>query len=174
MAYLISHHPTHHSTEVIVLPDEVFWKILSMKTVRSKDMLLISKTVVSNVIRKHCIAAKWNGHAPDLQAVLLHLGHCPVLRSVDLSCTSVADVSPLSALTGLYLLDLSYTPVADVSPLSALTGLHRLDLSCTSVADVSPLSALTGLHRLDLSCTSVADVSPLSALTGTSTWDALK
>ena len=123
-----------------------------MKTVRSKDMLLISKTVVSNVIRKHCIAAKWNGHAPDLQAVLLHLGHCPVLRSVDLSCTSVDDVSLLSALTGL----------------------HCLDLTCTSVADVSPLSALTGLYLLDLSYTPVADVSPLSALTGTSTWDALK
>jgi hypothetical protein len=63
------------------------------------------------------------------------------LRSLDLSGTRIADLTPLAALSSLQYLDLTGTPVTDLSVLSGLTGLRRLDLRSTR-ADPSVLAHL--------------------------------
>ncbi|MEO0990837.1 MAG: TIR domain-containing protein [Pseudomonadota bacterium] len=88
---------------------------------------------------------------------------------LDLSGTSISDVSTLSGLTGLKTLYLSDTSVSDVRALSSLTGLESLSLSGTSVSDVRALSGLKGLRWLSLSRTSVSDARALSGLTGLET-----
>ncbi len=87
------------------------------------------------------------------------------LRGLDLSKTSVSDVSALSGLTKLEGLDLSQTAVTDISALSGLTNLDWINLSQTAVSDISALSGLTHLWGLSLRQTSVSDVSALSGLT---------
>jgi len=90
-----------------------------------------------------------------------------ILRSIDLSGTSVVDLTPLAPLSNLYELNLEYTRVEDISPLSTLVNLQVLNLSYTDVSSVTALSHLTHLHRLDLSGTPASDLIPLSELTDT-------
>jgi hypothetical protein len=87
------------------------------------------------------------------------------LRFLDLSWTSVSDLSPLSDLMNLDHLHLEGTLVSDVSPLSGLVNLSFLNLSGTPVSDVSPLASLVNLRFLDVTRTFVSDVSSLSHLT---------
>jgi internalin A len=89
---------------------------------------------------------------------------CAAIRSLDLSGTSVTDVSPLAGLEDLQTVDLWGTGVTDVSPLAELEKLRTLDLMNTGVADVSPLAGLENLQILTLSDTGVTDVSPLAGL----------
>ncbi len=86
-------------------------------------------------------------------------------KVLDLSCTKVTDLTPLSNLGALQELNLSYTQINDISVLANLATLHRLDLSFTGITDISPLSNLNTLQRLDLSFTGVSDLSPLLNLT---------
>jgi Leucine Rich repeats (2 copies) len=88
-----------------------------------------------------------------------------VLRSLDLASTAISDLHDLQTLVALESLDLSHTQISDVSPLTTLTTLLSLDLSRTQVADLSPLQTLTALRNLNLSGTQVADLSALRALT---------
>eukprot|EP01137_Pigoraptor_chileana_P001650 Opistho-2@39569 len=74
------------------------------------------------------------------------------IHSMDLSFTSVRNVS---ALSGVHTLNLRHTCVTDVSSLGRV---YSLDLSNTQVAAVS---ALGGMRTLDLSQTNVHDVSCL-------------
>ncbi|MEL6478583.1 MAG: leucine-rich repeat domain-containing protein, partial [Pseudomonadota bacterium] len=64
-------------------------------------------------------------------------------------------IAELSTLRGL---DLDNTQVADLTPLSPLTGLQELYLNNTQVADLTPLSPLTGLQELSFHTTQVADL----------------
>ena len=83
---------------------------------------------------------------------------------LDLSNTTISDISPLAGLPRLTYLGLENTRVTDVSRLSTLHDLKQLNLARTSVTDISPLAALHELEELDLRCSQVRDVSPLAAL----------
>lgn len=87
------------------------------------------------------------------------------LQYLHLNDTAVSDVTALSGLKQLQHLDLSDTAVSDVSALSGLTQLQGLYLYNTAVSDVSALSGLTQLQWLILRNTVVSDVSALSGLT---------
>lgn len=72
------------------------------------------------------------------------------LNSLDLSGTSISDLTPLAASSSLHRLNLSNTRVENVAPLSRLRGLQYIDLTYTEVSDLSPLSGLSNLRALDL------------------------
>ena len=74
------------------------------------------------------------------------------IRELDLSDTSVSDVS---ALVNCHTLNLSYTKVTDVSSLARV---HCLNIAFTDVDDVSSLGQV---HTLNISNTKVTDVSRL-------------
>ena len=98
------------------------------------------------------------GEAPPVEWV-------PFIDELDLSNTSLHELSPVQTLTTLRSLDLSQTQVSDLSPLKTLTALQSLTLSRTQVSDLSPLKTLTALQSLTLSQNQVCDLSPLKALT---------
>ena len=87
------------------------------------------------------------------------------LTELDLSGSSISDISPLAQLTHLTTLGLGGSSISDISPLAQLARLTTLVLSGSSISDISPLAQLTHLIRLFLMGTSVSDVSPLAQLT---------
>ena len=89
------------------------------------------------------------------------LASLPGLRNARLNDTNVDDLSPLKDLTGLQVLAVSNTRVVDLSPLTSLSDLESLSLSNTEVRDLSPLAGLAALRILDIHLTPVSDVSPL-------------
>lgn len=86
------------------------------------------------------------------------------LAVLDLTETSVSDLSPLSNLTKLKALELGSTSVSDITPLSNLTELQSLNLTGTSVSNLFPLFNLTNLTHLMMMRTPVSDLSPISNL----------
>ena len=66
-----------------------------------------------------------------------------------------------SALSKLHVLDISDTSVKDLSPLSALTELKDLSLRDIPVDDLTPLLALTWLKKLDMPMPEVMDLEDL-------------
>ena len=85
-------------------------------------------------------------------------------RELDLSGTSVSDLSLLVNLTMLESLDLMGTSVSDISPIANLTELRSLDLMGTQVSDLNPLAKLTELRSLDLVDTPASDLAPVMNL----------
>ena len=83
---------------------------------------------------------------------------------LDLSCSSIRDLSPLKAQIALRTLNLAETKVTDLSPVADLAGLERISLARTPVTDLAPLSMLPTLQVLDLGGTPARDFSPLSGL----------
>ena len=85
-------------------------------------------------------------------------------RKLDLSGTSIPDLSPIVNLTALESLDLKNTIVSDISPIANLTDLRSLDLMGTQVSDLNPLAKLTELRSLDLFDTPASDLAPVMDL----------
>ncbi|MDX2287112.1 MAG: leucine-rich repeat domain-containing protein [Bacteroidia bacterium] len=77
--------------------------------------------------------------------------------------TELADLAPLSMITGLRSLSAARTGAASLAPLEPLTELEQLDLSRNPVTDLGPLRTLRKLRMLDLTGTPAADLEPLSA-----------
>jgi internalin A len=75
-----------------------------------------------------------------------------------------ADISTLSALTGLEILTLRSCRIDDLSPLSLLLNLKHLNIGSNSIVDLSPLSSLRNLNHLNIGDNSIVDISPLSSL----------
>lgn len=87
---------------------------------------------------------------------------CDKLVELDLTETSVSDLSSLSGLSSLKELYLNSTGISDLSPVSGLLKLEVLDFSRTSVSNVSPLSSLSKLEVLKFNQTSVSDLEPIA------------
>ena len=112
----------------------------------------------------------------------------PGLRSVNLSNTEIADLSPLSNISTLEELRLSRTRVTDLAPIVNLQGLkvlilsgtpvgslravqylnrlEHLDLEGTKITRISALHRMDRLERLTLANTAVSDITPLNGCTG--------
>ncbi len=73
--------------------------------------------------------------------------HNTSLETLDLSNTSVADISALAACESLKTLGLSWTPVTDISALAGCLALEWLDLYNTSVSDTSMLPETCTIYR---------------------------
>lgn len=94
------------------------------------------------------------------------LTHNLQLASLDLrGCTNLSDLHPLANLTSLQSLNVSGCTRISAVKLSGLTSLQLLDLSgCTSLTEID-LTGLNHIHSLNLiGCTSLTDLSPLSSL----------
>ena len=72
-------------------------------------------------------------------------------------------MSPLSGLRNLRCLDLSNTSIRDITQFATLTALEYLDLTNTKVTELRPLGGLTRLRRIDLRGVS-ADTAALAHL----------
>ena len=86
----------------------------------------------------------------------------PKLITLDLSNTTVADISALARCTLLTYLDLHHTNVEDISALVGCTSLTHLNLYSTNVEDISELVGCTSLTELNLCQTLVVDISVLA------------
>jgi hypothetical protein len=76
----------------------------------------------------------------------------------------VSDLRPLSGQTDLWLLDVSLTSVSDLTPLKRLTKLEILRLTgCDAVADLRPVAALPNLEELRIeNIAAGTDLAPLA------------
>jgi hypothetical protein len=86
------------------------------------------------------------------------------LTEVDLGNTAIADLRPLSTLTGLHNLRLAQTGVTDLRPLTPVKGLQFLNLDSTQVNDLAPLADLSELVWLSIDSTKVRDLRPIADL----------
>ncbi len=86
------------------------------------------------------------------------------LKSLDLSCNEISDISVLSGLSKLQTLVIDNCLITDLSPLSTLYKLRELDVHDNGISDISALSGLTNLETLNLRRNDIRDISPLSGL----------
>lgn len=86
------------------------------------------------------------------------------LVQLNISETSVLDLSPLASLPRLEILTLRRTRVTDLSPLSSISSLNNLDVGESWVFDLEPLATLQGLQRLDIGTTAIKSLEPVSRI----------
>lgn len=86
------------------------------------------------------------------------------LKRLNLSGTTIADLTPIRNLTGLVELDLSGTTIEDISALKYSDKLVRLRISNTPVSDITVVQEMPQLEELDISDTGVTDLSPIAGL----------
>ncbi|MBT1702901.1 leucine-rich repeat domain-containing protein [Chryseosolibacter indicus] len=87
------------------------------------------------------------------------------LRILNLSGTSIDDLSSIRNLTELAELDISNTRIDDISSIRYFNNLTRLNISQTRVDSIDVAEKLTKLQQLDLSNTVITDFQPLQYLT---------
>lgn len=87
------------------------------------------------------------------------------LISLNLSQSSITDVTPIRNLTGLAELNLSGTQVQDISALKYADKLVHLRIDNTPINDISVVGEMPNLEYLDISATGVLDISPLASAT---------
>lgn len=78
------------------------------------------------------------------------------LAYLNISGTSVEDISPLRNANKLKVLSANSTLVEDITPLKYEITLEELDLANTNIRDISVLKSLRNLHKLDISNTMVS------------------
>jgi Leucine-rich repeat (LRR) protein/MinD-like ATPase involved in chromosome partitioning or flagellar assembly len=145
----------------LVIIAGVYWGPSTYREFRARRQLQpLGLSLSTNIYPKGLIVAG----KPDNQALVAArpvLASLPNLTELDLSGTSLSDVSPLSGLGSLAKLSLTSTAVRDLSPLNGLTDLYWLDLQFTPVSDLSPLKDLPKLDDLLLASTMVEDLTAL-------------
>lgn len=94
------------------------------------------------------------------------LSQLGAIKELTLWNTEVDSIDALEGLSNLRTLDLRYTFVDDLSALKGLHNLRDLDIGYTHVEDLDPLQGLDNLANLDLQDTDVKDFSPLGSLAG--------
>lgn len=106
------------------------------------------------------------GHiSSDIHSLPKSISLLENLQELDLSWTSIQDLSALSNLINLKELDLCGLPVDDIAILANLSKLERLELDDTPVENIEALAHLKNLEYLDLSDSKVSDLSSLAELT---------
>jgi Leucine-rich repeat (LRR) protein len=93
-------------------------------------------------------------------AQLAHLQH------LNLSATTIGDLTAIRNLTELTDLSVAGTAVDDLSPLKYAASMKRLNASNTAITSVEALQKMPSLQSLALNDSKVSDVSHLAALTG--------
>jgi hypothetical protein len=88
------------------------------------------------------------------------------LKVLNLSKTTITDLTPIRNLTELVDLNLANTKIDDVSPLRYSMNLQRLNISGTPVTDLSVAEKLLNLKYLEVASTPIADFEPLKNLEG--------
>jgi len=105
-----------------------------------------------------------SGHPKYTTLTPLH--YTPMLESVNISGTAVADLSPISSHIHLKQLRAGGSQVTDLAAIGKLTNLEVIDFSQTQVQDLSALASLQNLDTVYLNKTKVKDVSVFNGLGG--------
>lgn len=89
------------------------------------------------------------------------------LTELNLGKNNLTDVSALASLTELTLLNLAYNSLggADITPLGALTRLTYLSLEASGAPSLAGLETLTAMQELRVPYCNIQDVSPLLPMT---------
>lgn len=95
---------------------------------------------------------------------ITELENLSVLRSLSLDHTRVKDLRPISNIRSLKELSLEGTRIKNLELLKTLDEIETLDLSDNLIEDISPLSHMKELKYLVISHTSVSDISVLREL----------
>ena len=82
---------------------------------------------------------------------------CEVLRSLQLSGTSLSTYEPLSKLVSLELLNLNFSKIPYVTPIISLYKLRSLDLGHTPIISIKSLNECTRLEELLLDSCGIQD-----------------
>jgi Leucine-rich repeat (LRR) protein len=93
------------------------------------------------------------------------LGQLVNLQVLDLSWTSVLDLSPIRNLTELRTLSIEGTDVSDITALKYADKLTRLNINNTNVPDISVIAERNSLESLEMKSTPVEDFGPVAGLT---------
>ncbi|MFH0912618.1 MAG: hypothetical protein V1807_03105 [Patescibacteria group bacterium] len=97
------------------------------------------------------------------------VGHLVNLEVLNLSNTTVKNLSPIQGLSELRLLDISYTLIGDkyfggLAPLVKLSNLKELYASNVAITNLTALSGLKELQKLNLSYDFIHELTPLKGL----------
>ena len=106
-------------------------------------------------------------HMPSTLALVVlppEIAALDKLQSLDLYGLQIADLSPLSEMTGVTNLRLQWNQVRDLRPISGMVALKFLALHGVQVTDLTPIAALVRLTNLYLDDTQITDLSPLAGL----------
>jgi hypothetical protein len=93
------------------------------------------------------------------------------LKFLDISNTTIEDLSPISNITFLETLNLSSTPTAAIKFIKYSDRLRDLDISNTKIEDISELANLTNLQVFKASNTSIQSFAVLNQFKGLKTLD---
>ncbi len=86
------------------------------------------------------------------------------LEEIQISNTTISDISPISFLPSLKRISMPNNPVYDISPLSRMETLEVLNIENTSVDDLEPLSGLKNLKLLNIAGTRVKNLKQIQGL----------
>ncbi|MBI1769603.1 MAG: leucine-rich repeat domain-containing protein [Bacteroidetes bacterium] len=86
------------------------------------------------------------------------------LKTLNLTGTNAADLTPIRNLTELIELNLARTSIRDLSPLKYSNNLLKFDINHTEVSDITIVQRMPKLQFLDLSFSNVSDFTPIAGL----------
>lgn len=95
----------------------------------------------------------------------------PTITQLDLSGSSISNLSGIEYFTGLTTLNLSRNSISDISKLSNLKSLTDLDLGTNSITNIDDISTLTSLTSLKISSNRISNIEPIRSLTKLQTLD---
>ncbi|MDZ7608457.1 MAG: leucine-rich repeat domain-containing protein [Cyclobacteriaceae bacterium] len=157
------------SVEVIFISGELtsFWENLDPSWKSYFDESLSFSSTPSGADLHHILKITSIDISSHIKyTTLAPLHYTPMLESLNISGTSVADLSSISSHIHLQQLRAAGSQVVDISAIGKLTNLEVIDFSQTEVQDISALASLQNLDTVYLNNTKVKDVSALNNLTG--------
>ena len=93
------------------------------------------------------------------------------ITQLDLSGSSISNLSGIEHFTGLTSLNLSRNSISDISKLTALKSLTDLDLGNNTLSSMNDISNLTSLTTLKISSNRISNIEPIRSLTQLQTLD---
>lgn len=143
-----------NSEDSLDIENDILWIYAgndSLKT--TADTLYFKDDKIQNQLRKIIQSESVSISGDSTLSKLDALHVFSNLRQLDISNTSIQDLSPIRHFTDLRYLNASQSLVYDISPLQYNSGLKYLDLSFTLVEDLGVLNRFINLELLDLSNT---------------------
>lgn len=142
-----------------------WWKQLSLEWRRIfTERLNIADSVTTDDLKDMTAIQHLDISQNEYIQTIEPLSRLVSLKLLNLSQTSITDLTPIRNLTELVELNVSESGVEDLSPLRYATTLQRLNISHTRITDISVLGRMASLRNLQMRNTPVVDFSPIHNL----------
>lgn len=102
-------------------------------------------------------------HLTNLIELPNSISRCESLEDINVSNTSIYDLSVISNLQSLKKVCAYFTPLSNINFVHTLTSLEWLGVSASKINSISPVRNLADLKYIDISHTNVSDLSPLGS-----------